>query len=265
MGLVYARAALFLSIPALIAPAPTTAQRDSTARLRGTVVSAYNGQPLRGVTVAVPDAQRYVVTDSTGTFELAGLPAGYERVRIAYAGRETEDYEFEVRPGKTRKISVLLDSDALDLAPVVVDLRTRDAWKTLAGFYDRRKWYRGFGRFYTRQDLDVMRPTRISAILIGNRIVTRCTFDTCSPTTWSMGRLCPVAIAVNGFPSFDDAYDRIAVDDVRAVELYRNAFLTAPGWGLLGPTDPVFAGAGSGSTWLNSPRVCGSVHIWTRR
>src|SRR5437763_8633805 len=51
-----------------------------------------------------------------------------------------------------RSLSVLLDVDAVELSPIVVEARSWRADRSLAGFYDRKKWR--FGRFYTLADLE---------------------------------------------------------------------------------------------------------------
>lgn len=248
-GLRYALAAL------LLCPTVLHSQVDTTARLMGYARSAFNGRPLAGVMIAVPAARQFVVTDSTGTFELANVPSGRQRVRIAYEGRETEEYEFELRRGKTKRLAVLLDVSAVDLAPVVVEVQHRDWSRNLAGFYERRKWYNGFGRFYTREDLERVRAGTLSSLLARDGIFTRCMTHGCVPMKWSRGRLCALAVAVDGMPFWENSYDQIAVDDVQGVEVYRSDVL--PGWGGLIARTRAFG--------LLEPRgVCGSVQIWTR-
>ncbi|HYR32089.1 MAG TPA: carboxypeptidase regulatory-like domain-containing protein, partial [Gemmatimonadales bacterium] len=58
------------------------AQRDTTARLAGTVRSSINGLPISGVMVAVKGSRVFGVSDSTGSFALGGLPEGRQVVRI---------------------------------------------------------------------------------------------------------------------------------------------------------------------------------------
>ena len=50
--------------------APARAQRDTTARLAGTVRSSINGLPISGVMVAVKGSRVFGVSDSTGSFAL---------------------------------------------------------------------------------------------------------------------------------------------------------------------------------------------------
>lgn len=225
------------------------AQRDTTARIVGAATSAFNGKPLTGVMIAVPGPRRFVVTDSTGRFELAGLPAGPQRVRIAYEGRETEEYEFDLRRGKTKTLAVVLDVEAVDLAPVVVEARYPDDWRNLAGFYARKKMYGGFAHFYTREDLERSRPVTLRQLLAGEGILTRCGVHECMPTRLWGGTVCAPSVSVDGTPFWENDYDQIPVSEVAGVEIYRGD-LVGPGW-------PPFGG-------LTAIRRCGSIQVWTR-
>ena len=232
---------------------------DTTAALRGTASSSFNGKPLAGVMIAVPAVQKWVVTDSTGAFYLTGLPAGVQQVRVAYEGRETGDFEFHLQSQRQKRIAVLLDVEAYDLNPVVVEVRGANYRRDLAGFYERRGWYRGFARFFTREEITRVRPTTISTLLTMEGIATRC-FDLCIPTRFSRGTLCAVPINVNGLPWAEDNYDRIAVEEVAGVEVYRGE----PPFGLsaasrVSPTASMWAGGASANQGS-----CGLVMIWTR-
>jgi hypothetical protein len=240
-----------------IAPVPLHPQSDSTAVVRGTAKSAFNGRSLSGVMIAVPAVRRFTVTDSTGAFELRDLPPGRQRIRIAYEGRQTEEYEFLLRPGKAKKLAVVLDVEAVDLAPVVVEAQHRDWWRDLAGFYERRQRYGGFAHFYTREDLVRLRAVTLSQVLARDGIFTHCRAGGCLPMRWSRGRLCPVAVSVDGSPFWELDYEGIAIADVQGVEVYRTTFMAPAAWGLtVAPT------AASGvATPIGG---CGSVQIWTR-
>lgn len=243
-----ARAGVLLWVLTGIAPISLHPQVDSTARISGTAASAFNGRPLPGVMISVPAVRRFTVTDSTGAFELRGLPPGRQRIRVAYEGRHTEEYEFLLRAGKAKKLAVVLDVGAVDLAPVVVEAQHRDWWRDLAGFYERRRRYGGFAHFYTAEDLGRWRPVTLSQLLAREGIVTHCTASGCLPARWTRGRLCPVAVSVDASPFWELDYDGIAIVDVQGVEVYRSAFMApAADVGPAGPT---------GS--------CGSVQIWTR-
>ncbi len=250
------RYAAALLVAASILPASLASQLDSVASIRGTASSSFDGHPLPGVMISVPAAHRFAVSDSAGRFELAGLPSGRQRIRVSYEGRNTEEYDFELRRGKAKRIVVLLDVAAVDLAPVVVEAQARDFSRNLAGFYDRRKWYGGFARFFTREDLERAHLPPLNAVLARDGIFVRCLSRGCIPVRWSRGALCAVSVSVDGMPFWEQDYDRIAAAEVQAVEVYRNPF-----WGL--PSMPQIATAGP--SWsFGALSTCGAVLIWTR-
>lgn len=237
---------------ALSFPCALPAQADNTATISGYAKSAFNGRPLAGVMISVAATRKFVVTDSTGAFLLSALPVGRQLIRISYLGRETEEYAFELRPGKTKRLAVVLDVEAIDLAPVVVTARHRDAWRDLAGFYERRRWYGGWGRFYTQEDLERLRLGTLSNVLAREGIYVRCIEQGCVPTKWVRGQTCAVAIAVDGMPFWEQQYDMIPIDDVRGIEVYRGGSL-----GMVG-AQPVSLQINRGYP------SCGWVEIWTR-
>src|SRR2546428_14086548 len=81
--------------------APARAQRDTTARLAGTVRSSINGLPISGVMVAVKGSRGFGVSDSTGSFALGGLPDGGQVGRILHGDSLSEGAGKALEPGKT--------------------------------------------------------------------------------------------------------------------------------------------------------------------
>src|ERR1051325_96621 len=160
-------------VTALLAASAPLNQVDTTAGLRGRAASSFNGRPLAGVMISVPAAHKFIVTDSTGAFWIAGLPPGGQIVRIAYEGRETEEYEFFLRSAHTKTIAVLLDVDAVNLDPLVVEARQANTWRDLAGFYERKRWYGGFARVFTRGEIDRIQPKKTGTALALAGIVPR--------------------------------------------------------------------------------------------
>lgn len=237
-------------------PATLHTQSDSSAAIRGTARSSLNGSPLAGVMISVPAARAFTVTDSTGRFELRRLPAGTQQVRVSYEGRGTEEYDFDLQRGRTKSISVLLDVEAVDLDPIVVEVQHRDFSRNLAGFYDRRTSYSGFARFYTREDLERRGVTDMSRLLVLDGVVTECGRGGCVPMRWTRGHICPVAVAVDGMPFWERDYATIPLSDVEAVEVYRSG--VANSWG----APPSATTVAAGESQLAA--TCGSVMIWTR-
>jgi len=230
---------------------------DSSASIHGTAISSYNGLPLAGVIIFAPGAQKLVITDTNGRFELRGLPAGRQPIQVSYDGRVTEAYTFELEHQHSKRIAVLLDVDAEDLDPLVVEARQVNLWRDLAGFYERRQAYRGFAHFYTREEIGHMRARKLSGLLTLEGIVTRC-YQDCRPTRFSRGVLCAVPVSVDGVSFREVDYDQIEVTDVTGVEVYRG----------VPPPDlsrSLVPSVGS-SIWQGLPAAgsCGLVEIWTR-
>jgi hypothetical protein len=232
---------------------------DSSASIRGAAISSFNGQPLVGVMVAVPEFALITVTDSLGRFAIGGLPAGRRAIRISYDGRVTEDYVFELAGARTKRIAVLLDVGAIDLDPLVEEAREANIWRDLAGFYARRQQYRGFARFFTREEISGTRLTKLSSLLTVEGIVTRCSQE-CRPTRVTRNRICLVPVSVNGVAQREPDYDWIDISDVMGVEVYRG----------VPPADlsRALVPTASSSTWMGTGWAaggsCGLVQIWTR-
>lgn len=151
----------------------------------------------------------------------------------------------------------------MDLDPVVVEARYPDDWRNLAGFFARRKMYNGFAHFYTREDLERERPVNLRLLLAGEGILTRCFARLgCVPTRLSRGTLCTVSVSVDGTPFWEDEYDRIPMDEVVGVEVYRDGPLGFS-WPGLRPGAPALL-QGNSVGRLTDVGGCGSIRIWTR-
>lgn len=233
-------------------------QGDSTASIRGTAGSAFDGHPLAGVTIAVPAAQRLVVTDANGRFELPELPSGAQGVRVSYNGRSAQDHVFKLERGATTVLAVLLDSSAADLAPVIVEAQPPETWLDLAGFYARRAWYKDDGRFFTRADIEQRHARSVQEVLGWEGIIVRCVEGGCVPTRAWQGRLCVVPVKIDGIPFYetDASFNQLAIGDVGAVEIYEsNSWKFAP---TAFPTNLGYRNAG------RLLGTCGTALIWTR-
>src|SRR5919204_3524817 len=231
-------------------------QPDTSARISGHALSAYNGRPLVGVTIIAPE--RSTETDSSGSFELSGLPDGIERIRIAYDGRETGEYQFPLHSGHTTKIAVVLDAKANDLAPLVVEVRFVDVWRDLAGFYARTQRYSRFARFFTRADIERSHTEAVTLLLKSAGIFTWCLY-TCLPARFSHGHICSVPISLDGLPIWERDLDRIPIENIAAVEIYRDPPNNNP-FG-----SPMINQFGfEGNELIQGRGGCGSVGIWTR-
>ncbi len=74
----------------LIAAGPGRAQSAVANAVAGRVVNAANQVPLNNARVAVEGTTLETLTNADGEYRLSGLPAGPVRLRVSYAGMETQ-------------------------------------------------------------------------------------------------------------------------------------------------------------------------------
>jgi hypothetical protein len=232
---------LFFGIPVT----PAHAQRDTTARLAGTARSSINGLPISGVMVAVRGSRVFDVSDSTGSFTLVGLPDGRQTVRLLYGDSLSYEREINLRRGKTLTLSVLLDVAAVELSPIVVEANGLHAERSLAGFYDRRKWR--FGRFYTLEELERRHALSTRVLLLESGVQVRCGIGSCLALGSSGARTCVMSLFLDGMRLPADELDLIRPDELAGVEVYKHSSDV--------PMEFQF-GIGRG---------CGAVVMWRRR
>ena len=220
------------------------AQRDTTARLAGTVRSSTNGLPISGVMVAVKGSQVFSVSDSTGSFALGGLPEGRQVVRILYGDSLSYEHEMDLKGGKTLNLAVLLDVVAAELAPIVVEAQTLRADRSLVGFYERRKL--GVGRFYTLADLAHRPAPSLESLLRESAIQVVCRVGSCLPIGSDGTRQCVMALFLDGLRTPVAFFNTVRVEDLAGVEVYKRGFDV--------PTE-------FRSSFRNT---CGAVVMWNR-
>jgi len=221
------------------------AQRDTTARLAGTVRSSINGLPISGVMVAVRGSRIFGVSDSVGSFALVGLPGGQQMVRILYGDSLAYEHEMELKGGKTLTLSVLLDVGAAELARIVVEAQSLRAERSLAGFYDRKQ--RSVGRFYTRADLVQRAAVSLDGVLSESGVQVVCRVGSCLPIGSDGTRRCVLALYLDGLRMPGSYLNQIRVDELAGVEVYK--------FGIDVPTE-------FRSSFRNT---CGAVVAWSRR
>lgn len=245
-------------LTALLVQQPTQPV-DTSAAIRGTASSTFNGKPLAGVMIALPAAHKFAVSDSTGAFRLDALPVGSQKLRVSYAGRETTDEVVVLHGHHETHLVVMIDAEAVDLAPVVVEAQHPNGWRDLAGFYARKDRYADQAYFFTREEIERWHPPTISALLARDGIVMRCT-GACMPVKVFRGQTCVVPVSVDGNPFREENFDQIAIHDVAAVEIYHVAPPSGLGNGL--------ATTAGHAEWRGGPVSpeggCGAVLIWTR-
>ena len=107
------------SMMAALAAAPLAAQE--TGSVTGSVVSAA-GQPLAGVSVVVEGTTRGALSDARGSFTIAGVPAGSQRLRASKLGLQVGTRTVQVAAGAAVEVRFILAEQDLMLEGMVVSL-----------------------------------------------------------------------------------------------------------------------------------------------
>ena len=236
---------VLLSLALVTAAPPFAPAQQDSARLSGSVRSSLNGRPIAGVMIAVQGSRVFDVSNSVGLFALAGLPAGRQTLRVLYGDSLSYEKGITLQRGQTLMLAVLLEIDALELTPIVVEAKSARAVRSLAGFYDRKTWGR-FGRFYTLEELQQRGGLPLRSLLSESGVWVRCGSGYCIPLGSGGTRQCLMSLYLDGMRLPADEIGLFRVDELAGVEVYKRGFDV-----------PLEFQWGSGST-------CGAVLLWRR-
>jgi len=113
---------LALAAVALLTAAPSAAQ---TGSVTGVVLDASTGQPLDGVqvsieTVGVIQARLGVLTQASGRYSIANVPAGRYVLRAELLGFRSESRTVDLPAGQVVAVDLRLEPEAISLSQMVV-------------------------------------------------------------------------------------------------------------------------------------------------
>jgi hypothetical protein len=114
-------------------------------------------RPLIAAEVALPQLNKFTVTDERGAFRFVDIPAGEQQVTAKRLGYGALDTKIIFAGGKTTDRRIVL-SQVVALDSVRVNAST-----TIASFEEHRKL--GLGKFLTREDLAKQEGRHLSGIL----------------------------------------------------------------------------------------------------
>jgi hypothetical protein len=140
--------------PLLAQNAPPT----KPAHLQGQVVDTA-GRPVRSAIVETDDPPKAVVSDDSGFFRFAELPAGPITVRVRRIGFTGVEFQLRLPSDSTVSIGVKLLPVAQLLEAVQIEAGAEAAHPQLAltGFYQRLR--AGWGHMVTPEEIDKKRKT----------------------------------------------------------------------------------------------------------
>lgn len=101
----------------LFGAVPLTAQEGVVA---GTVTDAGSGEPISGAQISVVGSQRGTLSASDGSYQIEGVSAGEQEIRVQRIGYTTVTQEVVVAAGATATANFALGTAVVDIAEVVV-------------------------------------------------------------------------------------------------------------------------------------------------
>jgi hypothetical protein len=231
-----------------IATAADTARDDQsfsplvgTAALTG-IVRTVSGQPLADALVRVVDAASTARPDAMGTFTLAALPAGTQRLEVRRVGYLLTQQRVELRGGRSAAAEVTLQK-IVTLDSVRV-LAQRSRYREAA---ERQKRQAGSASYLTEDQIARMVASETSDLFVrlggfrigGQGLDTKLYVQ--RGLTSIIGGPCPLHVVIDGFQHQD--INVVRPGDIGMMEVYK------------GP-------AGAPAEYDNA---CGVVVVWTRR
>jgi hypothetical protein len=209
----------------------TAAPRALSAQvIRGNLFDQDTERPLAGATMTLLGrdsvARASVVTDSAGAFLLQGEGPGAFLLRAELSGfQSATSPTFRLGTGDTLDVEYYVSTRIVVLEPLVVTGRARRPAGPIRGYYERLE-RRAWGRFFTRQDVERLRPVTTTELLRrvpgvsltprtlggGHHVVVR---GGCSPSVWVDG----VLVRLMG-STIDDLVSPL---DLEGMEVYRSA------------------------------------------
>ena len=233
-----------------VAPKPVV---DSTATLAGTVVDS-GGRPLRGADVRTADGALRTVSGDSGQFVLHGFKPGKRDMIVRVLGYGPATFTTDFRPGRTRRVRIVLTAATVQLSTIVVLDSISDPLLAETGFFQRKRT--GWGTFITPAEIQRRNPGRASDMLrmvSGMEIRSAGRFGTLpiSRRAMSFSGLCLMNVYVDGnkvaVNSSMPLEDAVSGSEIGAMEVYPSASETPPEFSGLGASAP-----------------CGAVVIWTK-
>jgi len=224
--------------------------------LTGTVTAA-NKMPVAQARVRVLGTNLATVTRVDGTFEVAQVPAGRQKLEVVMIGYIPTAIAIEIAAGAPLDVNVVLEPVPLVAVTVTAD---PNFFPGMSGFEERRA--RGTGRYFTRKDIEMMQARQVTDVLRrvpGMQVESGPGAFSGGTTTARTGRTsggsgahrCTMTYYMNGspFPLSNDVPINtfVAPDDIAAIEVYTGSSQIPPQFN---------------SSIQNSS--CGVVAIWTR-
>lgn len=154
--------------------APCAAQQAppaTTGTISGRVVDSL-GQPVIGASVVVNGSGQTTQTDSTGAFRLRDVPPGSHTIAVRRLRFLADTEIFMLAKGSAAFRTITVTHAAVQL-PAVKTVKVGEFGKPARlaytmkydGFYERRFYATGSGKFFTHEELEAMKTTDLVDML----------------------------------------------------------------------------------------------------
>lgn len=120
------RIALYSLVTGLSLLAAPAAAQPLSGTVAGVVVDAATGEPLPGAAVRLRELERGQATGPDGGFRFEGVPARAYTLAVQFLGYLPAEQRVQVAPGETARVTLALESSALDLPGLVVTGTARE-------------------------------------------------------------------------------------------------------------------------------------------
>jgi len=226
--------------------------------IRGRIIEDGTHRPIAHADIRLLDDRgrgiASTLADSLGGFEFRTVSGLYAFQAVAPGFVQATTPVIELGIGELLEIRVVLSPRAILLAPLEITARSRPliSGMTMQGFHERRAKNLGFA--LTREQIEQRKPRRVSDLLRavpGVRVIPGGVGSGSIRIPGAGTRFrdnCEVKVLLDGFLFRwgGSTIDDIPVDDLEAIEVFRN----------LAETPPEYAGPDA---------RCGVVAVWTRR
>jgi len=199
-----------------------------SGRIVGRVVTA-DGEGLADVSVTVLGRADGAVTGPDGAFALEYVTPGWTELRFTRIGYSIESRRILVEAGTIARLEARLSEEAIELAPIGVSVSGRFVYLDANGFY--RRVERGFGRQYSRQDLDALHVLAVSDVVrdvsglvmqydpyMANRVVALR-----ARNLGPAGTSCALTVYVDGVRTLDPNLNQVPQEWILGMEVYVGA------------------------------------------
>lgn len=221
----------------------------------GTVIDQDSGRPVADARVRIPEADRSAITNETGVFRMADIPYGDYELQVEHIAYSRQSQQIQVIGGRALQVRIRVTPQAIEVAPIVVNVRPRRWFSDMSGLYERME--RGAGFILTSADIEETASRNLGDVLrhvpgvrvrhSGGAVGGSYTVQLRGAANL-LGQACPPLLWIDGVKFGTDAsiLSEISAFELEAVEVYR------------GPAEVP-------GEFVGGDTSCGVIVAWTKR